>query len=326
MLFGGYQESKPTVGEWTVTLLEDDPAALEVLLRIIHSKWTRDVVVVSDLESLYHLMIAINKYDLSEICRPWVQAWVSQARQFAKAESPPGWHHIMWAYISWETGDEQDFRRQVEAICMSATVNEKDKLAITIGDATVDLDEVNHIGPSNTITILGEVRKLIIQDILDRVFNEMDGWASGKFKCSFHPQGSRYCKHCIRYFHRLEQYCSNCGHYGNPNVNVPDSELEPMCSFLIIGGVYQTQHKLSLQRRCIDVKESITSLVARLLGTLNECVKPYKEHACAEWTISKLTDLGKVKEKLWKEMKAKDFPGPGHIKYMETQRQKTSAL
>ena len=320
MLFGGYQESKPTVGEWTVTLLEDDPAALEVLLRIIHSKWTRNIVVVWDLESLYHLMILINKYDLSEICRPWVQAWVSQARRFPIADSPPGWHQVMWAYIAWEMGDEQEFHRQVEDICMSATVNEKDNLAITDGDATIDLHEVDHIGPSNTITILGEVRKLILQDILDRVFNEIDDRASGKIECLAPKQQVWYCSYCMR--NSPKNYCRNCCRQISHN----SASHEDLCSLAIIGGVYQTQHKLSLQRWCIDVKESITSLVARLSDTLNECVKPYNEHACSTSVISKLTDLGKIKEKLWEEMKAKDFPGPGHIKYMETQRQKTSAL
>jgi hypothetical protein len=83
MLYGGFSESKPTTGEWVVTLPEDSPAPFIFILKIMHG---RDCDVPKDLRhvdefkenpgaAVYRLAVLADKYDLWNLLRPWAKLW-----------------------------------------------------------------------------------------------------------------------------------------------------------------------------------------------------------------------------------------------------------
>lgn len=83
MLYGGFSESKPTTGEWVVTLPEDSPAPFIFILKIMHG---RDCDVPKDLRhvdefkenpgaAVYRLAVLADKYDLLNLLCPWAKLW-----------------------------------------------------------------------------------------------------------------------------------------------------------------------------------------------------------------------------------------------------------
>ncbi|KAK4032528.1 hypothetical protein C8A01DRAFT_41027 [Parachaetomium inaequale] len=104
MLFGPWAESKPTgAGEqWVVSLPEDPPAALEIVLDIMHGKV--DVVPNEIKASLFSDMLVLtDKYDLRRLLRPWTRRWLEKV----------GWDWdrgsaalLQSAHIAWEVGLE----------------------------------------------------------------------------------------------------------------------------------------------------------------------------------------------------------------------------
>lgn len=73
MLFGGFAESKPEAdGEWRIQLPEDDPAAMRLLLNIIHGRFA-DVIAPATEKLLFDVTVLTDKYSLTHILRPWAQ-------------------------------------------------------------------------------------------------------------------------------------------------------------------------------------------------------------------------------------------------------------
>ena len=159
MLYGGWKESKPQSvynldasqrhQEWVVALPDDDPAALEVALTIIHGMFdkvpTREAMPI---ELLYHLLALTNKYDMTQIVRPWVNQWLDLARKLPAADKGQPDFIIASTFIAWEVGDEQLFARRCVTLCVQASINAEDNL-VFFGE--VDSTAVDYLGPMDMI-------------------------------------------------------------------------------------------------------------------------------------------------------------------------------
>lgn len=111
MLYGGFAESTSRKQDpnWTIELPEDNPQAFITILHIVHSQFgmipenvTRDQV--------YQITILTDKYDMTEILRPWARNWLSQVHSAYFAY--PGDEVLTW--IAWELGDRSLFVAKVQ--------------------------------------------------------------------------------------------------------------------------------------------------------------------------------------------------------------------
>jgi hypothetical protein len=134
MLSGGFTESKPlnTDTEWVVTLPEDKPEPMLVILNIIHSRFSLvpEKLTVMD---LYNILVLAEKYDVTEITRPWARQWMNCVRN---TQNPL----LMW--IAWALGDATMFVVTADMLVMRCTVDVDGRLVAPKGwyldDARLD--------------------------------------------------------------------------------------------------------------------------------------------------------------------------------------------
>ncbi|KAK1833402.1 hypothetical protein QBC39DRAFT_46568 [Podospora conica] len=80
MLYGSFRESRlANTGPepWTVKLPDDHPTHATILFNIVHSHFNKVSAVVISLELLYGILAFTDKYDMTVLLAPWLQAWVS---------------------------------------------------------------------------------------------------------------------------------------------------------------------------------------------------------------------------------------------------------
>lgn len=141
MLSNNFQEGHTLQekGSATISLLDDEPAAFEILMNIIHSKYTslpRDVTV----EILTCLAVLVDKYQFREAAKLIVEKWLDQMEEkfysdlngkvtFSK-------NHLCYMVISWVFKREGLSPKQHSisaipyAILMPKTLSEKSSLII----------------------------------------------------------------------------------------------------------------------------------------------------------------------------------------------------
>lgn len=101
MLYGPYAESKPTSQtinpEWTVTLPDDNPDALAVLLNIVHGIFEK-VPATVDRGQLFRITVLTDKYDMTHILRPWTRQWMQPFLE--RPVGKKGDEYLLWiAYV-----------------------------------------------------------------------------------------------------------------------------------------------------------------------------------------------------------------------------------
>jgi hypothetical protein len=114
MLFGGSKESRPADGEWLVSLPEDQSEPILVILNIIHGRFGL-VPTKPSLAKLYGILEVTNKYDMSEVTRPWAASWMESIKETYLQD---GVSLPELLFVAWELGDAELFetltRRVVE--------------------------------------------------------------------------------------------------------------------------------------------------------------------------------------------------------------------
>lgn len=108
LLFGTWKESKPhPEGDWVVEFPDDDSASMELLLNIIHSRFSQ-VPTTLVLKRLFHLTVLSDKYDLTAHLVPWAKGWiqpiVDEMSQPAHEDESD-----MKLWIAWELGHSDLF-------------------------------------------------------------------------------------------------------------------------------------------------------------------------------------------------------------------------
>ena len=139
MLYGGFAEGQkpddPQTTPWVVRLHDDDPIAMDILLHSMHGRYDKfNEVRDNDVETIYHILVAVDKYDLIGQVTPWARNWtipqfeyekLSAARREAKADAPlmDEELHTRVAralYVAWEIGDYRKFHRTLMEMAWNA--------------------------------------------------------------------------------------------------------------------------------------------------------------------------------------------------------------
>jgi hypothetical protein len=125
MLTGGFAESKPLdpETEWVITLPEDNPESMLIVLNIIHSRFSLVPEKLTVLD-LYHVLVLTEKYDITELTRPWARDWLNCVR---KTKSPL----LMW--IAWALGDATLFVVTADMLVRRCTVDTDGRLVTPKG-------------------------------------------------------------------------------------------------------------------------------------------------------------------------------------------------
>ena len=114
MLFGGFKESRPGDGEWLVSLPEDQSEPILIILNIIHGHFSL-VPTKPSLAELYGILEVTNKYDMSQVTRPWAASWMESIKEIY-LEDGASLPELL--FVAWELGDAELFealtRRVVE--------------------------------------------------------------------------------------------------------------------------------------------------------------------------------------------------------------------
>ncbi|KAJ5018025.1 hypothetical protein K4K57_006601 [Colletotrichum sp. SAR 10_99] len=122
MLFGGFAESRPAEAAWSVSLPEDLPSAMFLVLSIIHGCFEDVPTSLSQFE-LYQTLAVTEKYDMTKIVRPWAALWF---KPYKKISSIKGNEILLW--VSWELGYAENFRSLAKDLLLSSSVNDEGQL------------------------------------------------------------------------------------------------------------------------------------------------------------------------------------------------------
>jgi hypothetical protein len=144
MLTGPYIES----GLSEISLPEDSPSALLIILQIIHYKFN-NIPKALTLQQMVELAQICDKYDLVSLVGPWLRAWTSPHRKRMVLKD---WlmDNVDWFYVAWVFGYEADFKKLTDDMT-SLIVQHKDGSQWFLGKTCV-----NKIMPYASLDIIGK--------------------------------------------------------------------------------------------------------------------------------------------------------------------------
>jgi hypothetical protein len=95
MLYGPFTEGKDqqNTDNWTITLPEDNPDALRILMKAVHSQSDTIPKVLSE-DDLFHLALLCDKYDMVGLFKSFWNDWVSKLG--VAPRTPSGFVHRLW--------------------------------------------------------------------------------------------------------------------------------------------------------------------------------------------------------------------------------------
>lgn len=145
MLYGNFVESKPSSKEheWVVALPEDDPASLATVLYAIHNKFSKVPDSVTQGE-LFNITVLTDKYDMTEVLRPWAKAWAEPLASSSRPLGQKGDEALLW--IAWELGHIDLFRRTLGNLQETCTLDQQNKVVDTHGTRLEDNDHIKSLG------------------------------------------------------------------------------------------------------------------------------------------------------------------------------------
>ncbi|KAI8307384.1 hypothetical protein K4K61_003578 [Colletotrichum sp. SAR11_59] len=123
MLYGGFAESlsaQEKKEDWVVDLPDDEPSSFKLLLHIMHSNFSQVPHEIS-LESLFQLVVVLDKYDSIALIRPWASSWLRDIKD--STEYPMALH------IAWELGLENAFHHFMTVLVQKVFVDEEGELS-----------------------------------------------------------------------------------------------------------------------------------------------------------------------------------------------------
>jgi hypothetical protein len=126
-LFGRDPPSRPSQGEWVVSLPDCDPEAMLVLLYIAHLRFDM-VPDRPNLERLYWILCASNTYDMTKTLRPWASGWLKVAREAQAFKNP-----VMTIFVAMELGDEKLVRTMFIELLKNCSINRDGLLTTSDG-------------------------------------------------------------------------------------------------------------------------------------------------------------------------------------------------
>ncbi|KJX98194.1 hypothetical protein TI39_contig428g00020 [Zymoseptoria brevis] len=125
------------------TLEDDDWYALELVLRIAHLQFDKVPDSVS-LGTLLQLSILTDKYQATQIVRPWITRWVVNSW-----DGVSGARKVQHIWIAWEYGLKDEFEQLVASLVLESETNAEGTVLIHEGKAMPD-----HMPPGLVESIL----------------------------------------------------------------------------------------------------------------------------------------------------------------------------
>ncbi|KAF9873762.1 nuclear pore protein-like protein [Colletotrichum karsti] len=123
MLFGHFSETD----QGLVSLPDDHIEPMFLALLIIHGRFAK-VPSFLTIEELFELVIITNKYDMTNIVRPWINNWVPRLKGI---ELCPDKDLLAW--IAWEVGADRVFEKMALDIAYECRVNKDGDILDTDG-------------------------------------------------------------------------------------------------------------------------------------------------------------------------------------------------
>ncbi|KUI59015.1 hypothetical protein VP1G_06241 [Cytospora mali] len=252
MLYGNFVESKPDNPgqEWAVELPEDDPKSLATILCIIHSKFSKVPNVVTR-DELYGITVLTDKYDMTEILRPWATEWLKPYNPDTRPLGQNGDEALLW--IAWELGYTKLFERALSHLQENCIVNLHGKLLANHNSTPLeDNDHIKALGILDGNTGLAARRIDRIQSLsfcvqsrindLARIDQNVRECSVGLFST---PSHTDRCK--TWYLGSLMRSLVNNGYYpvlaaSNKNCSVQETrtKLAVVCDGILASDFYTT--------------------------------------------------------------------------------------
>lgn len=164
MLFGGFRESRPTAEistPWVVDLPEDDPEAAGLLLCIAHSRFENTPASLT-LAELHSLLVFSEKYDMTRLIRPWVQAWVPQPMVWQDSAD-----YGTMIGIAWELGVQDAFLDIVKRMVVECRVDANGQL---VGDDQMPIEKLAMpLIPNGYFEAIANHRLILLNEIFKRL-------------------------------------------------------------------------------------------------------------------------------------------------------------
>lgn len=130
---------------------EDDPAAIETLLQILHLSDSRQIPVVFELEHLFRVAVAIDMYGLAPRLGLWPRAWCKTAVAALKVAHEDG-QLAKLTWIGWVFGNRPVFEGALQRILAEVGLDEEGEL---VDSAGARLDDFKYF---RAMDVLGELR------------------------------------------------------------------------------------------------------------------------------------------------------------------------
>ncbi|KAI1388562.1 uncharacterized protein F4822DRAFT_250212 [Hypoxylon trugodes] len=189
MLYGEFAEGKKaqsqdTETEWIVKLPEDNPAAMRIILNIIHCRFDQvsgyeDFVYTAH---LYNLCILTDKFDMTHILRPWARGWSrsthSQSDKLGQSLRSKFCHERLW--VAWELGDQATFEAMAQALLLNSSSSTGNNLRYIGALEPPEIYESIERVRLDTIKIFLQPFNDLVSSLVggDALFCKMNSWHS----------------------------------------------------------------------------------------------------------------------------------------------------
>ena len=127
-----------------VTLGDDDPKALALLLRVVHHQYAWIPKTLSD-DHLYEIAIVCDKYDMRQILEPWLDQWIPVDTQVGGKIAGD-----QWLFIAYVFGRQDLFTGLSKDLILTSTVDAGGSLLalLPMSDVPDARRSFNHYIPS----------------------------------------------------------------------------------------------------------------------------------------------------------------------------------
>lgn len=166
MLYGPFVEKKPADGQdWFVKLPEDDPAALHVVLVLVHGN--SDKLPDVDLKLAFEVTILTNKYGMTRCLWPCAKDWLADLKPWQVEGTPPRFEAppVQWLWLTQELGDLKGYTDAFQQLALQTDSDCKDPPTLTAenppqdgGNASVAMwkDDTSEAGKVILADLAGE--------------------------------------------------------------------------------------------------------------------------------------------------------------------------
>lgn len=125
----------------SVSLSDDDPEGLTIILNIAHLHFNR-VPHRLNFRKLLSVAVLTEKYGTTKIVRPWYRGWMKGTRKLAKRAG-----YEEWLWIAWAFGEDDTFERVAKSLVMKVSVDEQGQCVNARGKVLDSLSDESHFPP-----------------------------------------------------------------------------------------------------------------------------------------------------------------------------------